>query len=202
MPEYQVDIESRDLLSDGYLKLERQRLRHSRFDGGMTPTVEREVCLRGLAVGVLLYDPQCDEVVLIEQFRAGAAAGGGPAWLTEIVAGMVGRGETTEQVAAREAWEEAGATITALEPICTYFPSPGILSEKVVVFCGRIDSSTVAAFGGLPEEHEDIRVMRVGAEAAFAMLDSDQLNNSVTIIAVSWLARHHARLRAKWRDHT
>jgi ADP-ribose pyrophosphatase len=193
-----IEIISEHVLTDAFLQVKRYRLRHRRFDGDMTPVVEREVCVRGLAVGVLLYDPARDVVALVEQFRAGAADGGGPAWMTEIVAGMVKAGETPEEVAYREAEEEAGATITALEKICTYFPSPGVLSENVHVFCGRVDSAKLAAFGGVPEEHEDIRIKILSVEEALALMDGDALNNSITIIALGWLARRHDALRKAW----
>lgn len=193
-----IDVESEETLSDGFLQTKRYRLRHRRFDGGWTPLVLREVCVRGLAVGVLLYDPTADAVVLVEQFRPGAAVGGGPAWLTEIVAGMVKPGERPEDVARREAMEEAGAEVGDLIEICHYYPSPGILSEKVAVYCGRVDSAKVAAFGGLLEEDEDIRITVTPTDAALALLDADKLNNSIAIIALSWLARRRQDLRAQW----
>ena len=193
-----IAIEHEEVLSDGFLQTKRYRLRHRRFDGGWTPTVVREVCVRGLAVGVLLYDPVADAVVMVEQFRPGAAEGGGPAWLTEIVAGMVKPGEAPQDVARREAWEEAGAQVSDLVEICTYYPSPGILSEKVAVFCGRVDSAKVGAFGGLPEEHEDIKITVVSADAAVGLLDADRLNNSIAIVALGWLARRRDSLRAAW----
>lgn len=193
-----IAIEHEEILSDGFLQTKRYRLRHRRFDGGWTPTVVREVCVRGLAVGVLLYDPVADAVVLVEQFRPGAAEGGGPAWLTEIVAGMVKPGEAPQDVARREAWEEAGAQVSDLVEICTYYPSPGILSEKVAVYCGRVDSTKVDAFGGLPEEHEDIKITVVSVDQAVGLLDADRLNNSIAIVALGWLARRRDGLRAAW----
>lgn len=194
-----IAVEHEETLSDGFLQMKRYRLRHRRFDGGWTPSVVREVCVRGIAVAVLLYDPIADAVALVEQFRPGAAVGGGPAWLTEIVAGMVKPGEAPEEVARREAMEEAGAEVGELLKICDYYPSPGILSEKVALYCGRVDSAKVAAFGGLPEEHEDIKITVVSADAAIALLDANRLNNSIAIIALSWLARRRDELRAQWR---
>lgn len=193
-----VDLIREETVASGFLQVKRYHMRHRRFDGDMTPEVVREVCLRGPAVGVLLYDPERDAVALVEQFRCGAAVGGGPSWLLEAVAGMVKPGEEPEEVARREALEEAGADITAMEFICTYFPSPGALSEKAHVYCGRIDSSRVAAFGGVPEEHEDIRIRVMGADEAIALMDADQINNSITIIALGWLARRREALRAAW----
>src|SRR3546814_9874688 len=68
---------------------------------------------RNPVAGVLPYDPVQDAVVLLEQFRTGpmAAKDDNP-WLIEIVAGIIEDGETPEDMARREATEEAGCTIT------------------------------------------------------------------------------------------
>ncbi|WP_029006992.1 NUDIX domain-containing protein [Azospirillum halopraeferens] len=193
-----VDILESTTVHDGFLKVDVYRMRHRRFDGTWTPPLAREVCDRGHAVGILLYDPDRDAVVLIEQFRTGAAASGLNPWLTEVVAGMIDRDESAEAVARREAFEEAGCTVREIESICDYFSSPGAFTEYVSVFCGRVDSTGLAATGGLAEEHEDIRVKVVTADEAIRLLDENKLNNSVTVIALAWFARHRDRLRAVW----
>ncbi|PWC82411.1 ADP-ribose pyrophosphatase [Azospirillum sp. TSH100] len=183
----------------GFLTIDVYRLRHKKFDGTWTDVLPpREVCDRGAAVAVLLYDPDLDTVVMIEQFRVGSAAAGGPAWMTEIVAGMVGEGETPEDVARRESIEEAGCAIREIEHICDYYVSPGAFTEEVAVFCGRVDSRNLAATGGLEEEHEDIRIMALPVDEAIRMMDENRLRNSVAIIAVGWLARHRESLRKRW----
>ncbi|MBP2227518.1 ADP-ribose pyrophosphatase [Azospirillum agricola] len=194
-----IEILDRTTAYKGFLTIDVYRLRHKKFDGTWTGVLPpREVCDRGPAVGVLLYDPDRDAVVMIEQFRVGSAAVGGPAWMTEIVAGMVGEGETPEEVARREAVEEAGCTIGAIEPIGDYFVSPGAFTEQVFVFCGRVDSRGLAATGGLEEEHEDIRIMVMPTDEAIRLMDENRLRNSVAIIAIGWLARHREALRRRW----
>ncbi len=182
----------------GFFSLLRYRLRHRLFRGGWSPPFTRELFERGHAVAVLLYDPEQDAVVLVEQFRIGTIATAGPHWMLETVAGIVDPGETPEQVARREALEEAGCAVTALEPIATYYPSPGGSSETLTVFCGRVDSRGAGGVHGLADEHEDIRVVVLPAEEAIARLDRDELRNASTVIAVAWLARHRERLRRAW----
>src|SRR5690606_35391637 len=115
--------------------------------------------------------PLADAVVLIEQFRIGASAGGLPCWQTEIVAGIIDPGETPEDVARREASEEAGCTILDLVPVHRYLASPGGASDSVVLFCGRIDSRGVGGVHCLDDEDEDIRVEVVPWAQAGALLD-------------------------------
>lgn len=66
-------------------------LRHELFAGGMSREISRELFVRHDAVCVLPYDPQRDEVVLIEQFRVGAMDKGANPWLVELVAGLIDR---------------------------------------------------------------------------------------------------------------
>ena len=122
-----VEIIERATVYQGYFRVDRYRLRHSLFAGGMSAPIEREIFERGHAVAVLPYDSIRDEVVLIEQFRAGAYAAGRPAWLLEIVAGIIEPGETRETVARRETQEEAGlrSMISPKAPVNVIF-SDGI----------------------------------------------------------------------------
>lgn len=194
-----IEIIDRKTAYKGFLTIDVYRLRHRKFDGTWTGVLPpREVCDRGAAVAVLLYDPDRDTLVMIEQFRVGSAAAAGPAWMTEIVAGMVGNGEMPEEVARREAMEEAGCAIQEIESICDYFVSPGAFTEQVHVYCGRVDSRGLKATGGLEEEHEDIRIMVLPTDEVIGMLDANQLRNSVAVIAVGWLARHRDALRRRW----
>lgn len=196
-----IDVIEKRTAYKGYLQVDVYRLRHKKFDGSWTGVLPpREVCVRGQAVGILLYDPDQDRLVLIEQFRVGSAAATvSRAWLTEIVAGLVETGETPEEVARREAAEEANCAVQEIEMICDYYPSPGAFDEHVTVFCGRVDCTGLGDTGGLEEEHEDIRVSVVPADEAIRMLDENRLNNSIAIIGLGWFARHRERLRAQWR---
>jgi len=193
-----VDVEAHETLFQGYYRLDRYRLRHARFDGGMGPTITRELLERGHAVAVLLYDPDRDQVVLLEQFRIGAYAAGRPSWLLEVVAGIIDDGETAEAVARRETLEEAGCEVTALERIQSWLASPGVTSETVTLYVGRVDSGSVGGIHGLPEEGEDIRTVVMPADEAVAQMQDGRLDNSTILIAMQWLALNRATLRDRW----
>jgi ADP-ribose pyrophosphatase len=184
---------------EGYFRIDRYRLRHELFAGGMSAPISREVFERGHAVGVLPYDPVRDVVVLIEQFRVGAYAAGFEPWLIEIVAGIIEDGETPEDVAKREALEEAGLTISELLPMRTYMVSPGGASESVHVFLGRVDSSTAGGIHGLNSEDEDIRVKAVPWAEARRLLDDGKICNALGLIALQWLALHRDDVHRLWK---
>ncbi len=67
-----------------------------------------DVLRRGRAVAIVLYDPDRDSVVLVEQFRLPALLAGSSPWQIEAAAGMIDRDETPEAVALRETREETG----------------------------------------------------------------------------------------------
>ncbi len=193
-----VELVEKTTPYDGYFRIDVYRLRHQRFGGGWTEVMSRELFERGRATVVLPYDPVCDAVVLIEQFRIGAYAAGLKPWLIEPVAGIVEPGEAPEQVARREALEEAGCEIAELEPIGTVLPSPGGCSEVLHLYCGRVDSAGVGGLHGLAHEHEDIRAFVEPVDAALARLAKGEYHNASTVMTLQWLALNRERLKKKW----
>ncbi len=197
--EYDYQIVDSQTLADGFLTLHRYRLRHTLFAGGWSKELERERVDGYRAASVLPYDPVTDQVVLVEQFRIGALQDEQRPWILEVVGGILEDGNSPEQVAHKETWEEAGCEITELVPICEYMPSPGTTSERVHLFCGRVDATGVdGGIHGVDAEGEDIRVSVLDAERAIAGLYDGRINSSSTLIAMQWLALHKAQLRSAW----
>lgn len=193
-----VDIVRREKCYQGFYQLDRLHLRHELFAGGMGNEISREVFVRHDAVCMLPYDPQRDEVVLIEQFRVGVVGKTSNPWLIELVAGLIDKDEQPEQVAHREAQEEAGLDISALWPMTQYFPSPGGSTEFVHLFLGRCDSRGVGGLHGLVEEGEDIRVSVWAFEDALQAVRDGRISNAASIIALQWLALNRAEVRGLW----
>lgn len=199
------EILARERGYDGFFKIDRLQLRHRKFAGDWSAELPRELIIRRDAVGVLLYDPKLDAVALIEQFRVGLIGAKPDAngkkkspWILELVAGLIDRDETPQEVAIREVHEEANCRVLALEPIFDLFTSPGGTNEFIHLFCARCDLSDAGGVHGLPEEHEDIRVHVIAYDAALALLQRGQLNNAITIIAMQWLQLQRERLRQLW----
>jgi ADP-ribose pyrophosphatase len=193
-----VEILEREACFRGFYRLDRLHLRHRQFSGEMGPRLSRELFVRHDAVCVLPYDPQRDSVVLIEQFRVGALEKSANPWLLELVAGLIEQDEQPEQVAHREASEEAGLSLGALWPITQYYPSPGGSDERVHLFIGRCDSEGVGGVHGLAEEGEDIRVHVWPLEDALDAVKDGRIDNAASIIALQWLALNRAEIRGLW----
>ena len=193
-----VEIVEREACFRGFYALDRLHLRHEQFRGGMGPLISRELFVRHDAVCVLPYDPQLDRVVLIEQFRVGALDKSAHPWLLELVAGLIDKAESPEQVARREAEEEAGLTLGELWPVTAYYPSPGGSDERVHLFVGRCDSRGAGGIYGLAEEGEDIRVLVLSLDEALAALADGRIDNAASIIALQWLALNREKVRQAW----
>ena len=203
MTEPRVEIFDQVTCYAGFFRMERYRLRHRLFDGSWSPTLTRELFERGHAAAVLLYDPIRDAVVLVEQFRIGALEHPDGPWLQEIVAGIIDDANATpEEVARREAIEEANCPIQDLVHIYDYYVSPGGTSERISLFCGQVDVTGVGGLHGLAEESEDIRVTVVPFAEAVARMQAGQINSAAPIIALQWLQLHHAEVRARWSRAT
>ena len=191
-----VELLKRETLYEGFFRLEKMALRHRLFEGGWSKTMHREVHCRHDAVGVLLYDPARDALVLVEQFRAGAVNDPVSPWKLELVAGLVDKDESLEEVARRESLEEAGCEVGPLTLIHTYYPSPGACNERVTLFCGLVDTQGIGGIHGLDEEHEDIRVHVVAFPTAWELLAQGRLDNAMCLIGLHWLNGQRASLRA------
>ncbi len=196
---YQFEVLNKTVGYDGFFRMEKYRLRHELFQSGWSPDITRECLERGHAVAVLLYDPDHDQVVLLEQFRVGALDFPGGPWLLEIVAGIMDDpDESAEEVARRETVEEADCELLELLPICHYLVSPGGTSESITLFCGRVDATGVSGLRGLPEEHEDIRLHVVSRGEALELLYAGRINSAAPIIALQWLELNRPRLLEHW----
>jgi ADP-ribose pyrophosphatase len=202
MTDARVAVLERTIAFDGFFKVIRYRLRHRQFAGGMGPELVREVFERGHAVVVLPFDPRRNEVVLIEQFRAGALGVVDDPWLVEPVAGIIEPGEQAPEVARREADEEAGLELLDLVPACRYFASPGGSTETCQVFIGRVDAEHAGGIFGLADEGEDIKVRVVPLDDALAWIGNGRIHAVPTIVALQWLALHRAELAARWGPAT
>src|SRR5882724_8740975 len=168
-----------------HLRIDTFRFRHRLFSGEWSSMRSYDVLRRGQAVAIVLFDPDRDRVVLVEQFRLPALLAGSSPWQLEAAAGMIDSDETPEAVAVRETHEETGLALIG-EPIRIqrYLPSSGGSDESVVLFCGHVDSSAAAGIHGLPEEGEDIRVVIKTLAEIEALLDAGAIESGHALIAL------------------
>lgn len=194
-----VEIIARETLYSGFFSMELYRFRHRLFNGEMSGEIKREIFERGHAAVLLPFDPVRDEVVLVEQIRIAAYDVSESPWLLEMVAGMIEEGESVEDVARREALEEAGLVVGRTKPVLSYLASPGGTSERLSIMVGEVDATTAEGIHGLADENEDIRVHVVSRELAYQWVEEGKIDNAASVIALQWLQLHYQTLRNEWK---
>ena len=194
-----VEIIARETLYSGFFSMELYRFRHRLFNGEMSGEIRREIFERGHAAVLLPFDPVRDEVVLVEQIRIAAYDVSVSPWLLEMVAGMIEEGESVEDVARREALEEAGLVVGRTKPVLSYLASPGGTSERLSIMVGEVDATTAEGIHGLADENEDIRVHVVSREQAYQWVEEGKIDNAASVIALQWLQLHYQTLRHEWK---
>lgn len=161
--------------------------------------LQREVMHRKDAIAVILYNLDAQEILLVEQIRAGAIvsqelnqshAEQSNAWLLEPVAGCIEPGHTPEQTVEREALEEAGVEIFDMEFLYEYYPSPAACDERIFLYAAQYDAQHSQDFGGLTTENEDIKVVKLSFSNAQQRLLRGQFNVSTTLLGLQWLFWH------------
>jgi len=161
-------------------------------DGRMIGPLRRLSFERGDSVAALvLRRGPSPKILLVNQFKYPVHVHD-DGWITETVAGMIDRGESTEQALKRELLEELGCRVEQFEPVATFYPSAGGSSERVFLFyCEVSQTDAVPQRGGLASEGEDIRVVEYDADDFFAMLARGAFVDPKIIISGLWL-------RSRW----
>jgi nudix-type nucleoside diphosphatase (YffH/AdpP family) len=150
-------------------------------------TIRREIEDHGRAVCVLPYDPERRTAILVRQFRAAVAHVDGREYLLEAVAGSV-EDEAIDACAYREALEEAGLKLRALEHLATAWSMPGISTEQMDLYLAPYsEADRVGVGGGVADEHEGITVIELPLAELAAMADAGQITDMKTLAVVQTL---------------
>ncbi|WP_025053083.1 NUDIX domain-containing protein [Sulfitobacter noctilucae] len=181
-----------------FFALDEITLRHAHFDGSLSEPLDRAVFVAVDAALVLPYDPVRDRVLLVEQVRMGPVVRGDRTmWQLEPIAGRIDAGELPQDAARREAREEAGLEIGALETIAEVYPSPGTSTEFYYVYLGLCDlPDSAEGIGGLPSEGENIRARVLAFDDLMARVQSLDVANAPLTMAAYYLSHHRDRLRS------
>lgn len=147
----------------------------------------REVEDHGDAAGVLAYDPARRMALLVRQLRTPMLLVGGQEETLECIAGRL-EGDEPEACAIREADEEAGLGLTALEPVAVIQTMPGISTERIHTFLAAYSAvDRVGQGGGVADESENITVVEMPLAELAAMADDGRLVDAKTMLLLQTL---------------
>jgi ADP-ribose pyrophosphatase len=134
------------------------------------------------AVGVLPFLDD-DTVVMVGQYRYVAQ---GFYW--EMPTGGVKGGETLEQAAQRELAEEAGYRADRLTRLCTFHSSKSVVDETAHLYMAH----GLVPVADQADETEFIEVRRFAFADVLRMVETDEIKDAMTVIAVLHAARRRA----------
>jgi nudix-type nucleoside diphosphatase (YffH/AdpP family) len=150
-------------------------------------TIRREIEDHGHAVCVLPYDPVRRTAILVRQFRAPVSYADGRPHLLEAVAGSI-EDEAPDACAYREALEEAGLKLHALEHVATAWSMPGVSTEQMDLYLAPYaEADRIGIGGGVADEHEGITVVELPLAELAAMADAGQIMDMKTLAVVQTL---------------
>jgi ADP-ribose diphosphatase len=182
-------------LAEAYRDYERYHATVAGADGKPVKQ-QRDILRAGQVVTVVPVDLARDEIVLIRQFRLPAHLGNGRGDLVETVAGRVEPGEAPRAAALRECTEEIGVAPTKLVELFSYFSTPGVTDEEIVVFLAAVDASKVSEGPAVTVDGEQLYLMQVPIDAALAAFNGGTVHNGLLLVALQWLALNRGRLPA------
>ena len=148
---------------------------------------EREAYDRGNGSTILLYNAVKQSVILTRQFRLPTfVSGNADGMLVEACAGLLEE-HNAEDCIKKEAEEETGYKIDKVEKIFEAYMSPGSVTEILYFFVAEYsDAMKVSEGGGLADEQEDIEVLELSFDDAFAMITSGEIKDAKTIMLLQY----------------
>jgi ADP-ribose pyrophosphatase len=181
-----IRIIGEQVLSDDYAPLKKVHYEQRRSDGAWQ-RLAREVYANAGGAAVLLHDPTRRTVLLTRQFRIGARLAGHDGFMIEVPAGMLDDASPEQRVRA-ELCEETGYRAKEVRKVLAFMPNPSSLTEIVHCVLGEYErSDRQGEGGGKAEEGEDIEVLEVDVNEAFAMVRDGRIVDAKTVILLQRL---------------
>lgn len=186
MTDPKIIIKNTEVLSDNHYVLNKVTFDYQKKDDSWI-TQRREVYDRGNGAAILLYNKQQKTVILTRQFRLPTFVNGNSTgMMLEVCAGLLDQ-DNPEQCIIRETEEETGYRITNVTKVMETYMSPGAVTEILYLFVGEYDESMrVSEGGGVAHEEENIEVIEMPFDEAYAMIESGQMQDAKTIILLQY----------------
>ena len=200
-PESSTNIQVENIQREylGFFALNQISLKYSQFDGDISELKNRVILMGSEASLILPYDPILDKVLLVEQFRIGPfCRGDRTPWVFEPVAGIIEVGETPEEAAKREVFEEAGLEVTQLVKMGSGYPNPGEATSYFYNYIAIVDLSEYSpGIYGAKNEGEDIRTHVIDFTTVLNWSVSNKLRVLPLNTMVLWLALNKLKLPSR-----
>ncbi len=183
-----IRIREVTVLSDDWYLLKKTTFDFQRSNGRWQ-TLSRETYDRGNGAVILLVNSEKQTLILTSQFRYPAFVNGlTDGMLLEACAGLLDS-EDPEETIRREVEEETGFHIGPPRKLFELYMSPGSVTEKLFFFIAEYDHANRSSLGGGDHtEGEDIEIVELAFDQAFAMMTNGEILDAKTMILLQRLA--------------
>jgi ADP-ribose pyrophosphatase len=137
---------------------------------------EREVVHHAGSVVILAHSND-GRIVLVRQYRYAVKQ-----FLWELTAGIIKPGERPLAAARRELMEETGYRAKKLRFLFDFFPSPGILTEKMFL----VEATELTWSKAQPDPDERIEVGHFTPAQVMRMIKSRRIRDAKTLVGLFW----------------
>jgi ADP-ribose pyrophosphatase len=144
----------------------------------------REIVDHAPGAAVVAID-DAGQVLLVRQARPAVGT-----VMLELPAGLMDPGETPLETAQRELAEETGFVAGRLEPLLSFYSSPGFTNELIHVFVATQLREQPSAH----DEDEEIEVVRLSLEQAIQQVTRGEISDAKTVTGLLAYARLAERL--------
>lgn len=178
------------VLSDNWYTLNKYSFDYQQNNGDWKRQ-EREAYDRGNGATILLYNSAKRSVILTRQFRLPTFVNGNlDGMMIETCAGLLDE-NNAEDCIRKEAEEETGYKIEKVRKIFEAYMSPGSVTEIIYFFVAEYSAAMkVSEGGGLAHEQENIEVLELGFDEAYAMIHSGQIRDGKSIMLLQYAKLH------------
>lgn len=143
----------------------------------------REIVEHAPGAAVVAVDDD-GQVLLVRQLRPAVDAA-----LLELPAGLVDAGESPIDCARRELAEETGLAASYVEPLVSFYTSPGFSTELIHIFVATgLREASVEH-----DEEEDIQLVRLPLEDAIRQVTQTEISDAKTVAGLVAYARSVSR---------
>lgn len=182
---FKIEVIKNKILSENYFLLRNVTYDLTRANGEVVRQ-RREVYDRGNGATVLLYNRAKKTVVLIRQFRIATwMNGNADGMLIECCAGLLDA-DDPETCVRKEAIEETGFQVGAVEKVFELYMSPGGVTEIIYCYLAEYDDADRAWAGGGVED-EAIDVLEIPFSDALAMVERGEICDGKTVVLLQLL---------------
>lgn len=181
-----IKITKKEILSDNWYILNKVTYEYKRPDGQWEEQ-SREAYDRGNGATILLYNKSQQTVILTRQFRLPSYLNGNESgMLIEACAGLLDK-DNPEDCIRKETEEETGYKVSKVKKVFESYMSPGSVTEILYFFVAEYDHEMkVSEGGGLESEQENIEVLELDFETAYAMIESGEIRDGKTIMLLQY----------------